>query len=248
MSVEDTTVSEVYPLQRTTDSFVEPATVEASLEAPRSNALAEVLSQALKGDDKELLERGLSVQDPDLIRFAILRLPTEYVVPLLDALVSRIQKRPNRTIMLLPWLKTLLQTHTTYLMSVPTVNHHLLPLKRLIDARNKTFRRLTLLKGRLEMVLEQKREVQQQARTKPIEDTLAALLSAPMAVYDESEDDEELLEVFDGENNGASEGFDDDDAEEDESMSEGEDDSEFDDDEGEDALGGGSEMSEVEEF
>lgn len=76
--------------------------MEGSLEAPRSNALAEVLSQALKGQDKELLERGLSVQDPDLIRHAVRRLPTEYILPLLDALVVRIQKRPNRAMMLLP--------------------------------------------------------------------------------------------------------------------------------------------------
>ena len=151
---------------------------------------------------------------------------------------------------LLPWLKLLLLTHASYLKAIPGLKSHLMPLQRLIEARSKTYRRAAVLKGKIEMILEQNQEKRMQTRVKPMEETLAALLKEPIAVYDESDDEEELVEVFDDSDNevdGLDGSDDDDEMEVDDDESEDDSDDEEDDSADEDMSQEGEDEDDMED-
>lgn len=85
-------------------------------------SLSQLLSQAIHSDDIELLEKALSVADRNMINATIRRLSPTQVLPLLDKLLLRLQKNPNRAHHLVDWIRSCLVHHSGFLISVPQFN------------------------------------------------------------------------------------------------------------------------------
>ena len=122
---------------------------------PKANSLQKMLVQALHSNDNQLLEQCLAVKDPIIIQNTVKKLPTAYVLPLLNQIVQKFQMRPNRSMVLTSWIKTVLTLHTAYLMSVPNLVKNLTGLYQTIDSRLTVFERLLRLSGRLDLLMSQ---------------------------------------------------------------------------------------------
>jgi U3 small nucleolar RNA-associated protein 5 len=81
-------------------------------------SLQQLLTQALQSGDVELLEMALTVADKKIVNATIQRMNPTHIIPLLDQLVVRLQKRPTRAHMLIEWVRACLLHHSAYLLSV----------------------------------------------------------------------------------------------------------------------------------
>lgn len=185
----------LYPVgDESKDGFLKPDEAIKKLSKPKVHSLCALLLQGVTSGDSGLLEGAFSVTDLELVKSALKSLPSNKVLPLLDAIVIRIQKKPLRSLQLVPWLKILLESQATFLTTVPDLSTRLSPLQNIIDARTKTYRRMVQLRGRIDLILSQLGESQiGKSKAQSKEELLATLMTSPMAVYDESEDEAELL-------------------------------------------------------
>ena len=81
-------------------------------------SLQALLTQAIHASDDQLLEKALAVGDKKVIYATILRLSPSHVLVLLDQIVIRLQKKPNRAAQLVEWIRYCLLHHSGYLLSV----------------------------------------------------------------------------------------------------------------------------------
>jgi U3 small nucleolar RNA-associated protein 5 len=181
---------------------------------PKADSLHQMLIQALTTNDYSLLEDCLRVNDGRIISNTVQRISTSYVISFLTQVVQRFQKNPNRCESLAKWIKSILLTHMSYLMTNPSLAENLAPLYQTVDSRISVFNKLMKLQGRLDALDQQVRTKSQSMQLK--DDDFAI----PMAVYDEDGDiveDDEVLTVRDGNESegGFSEGSEDDEEEED---------------------------------
>ena len=122
---------------------------------PTTDSVARMLAQAVRSQDRQLLEDVLSTGKEVVIRNTLKKLPVELVVPFLGELVKRIQTKPSRTTDLLPWLRICLIVHVVYLASVPDIAERLGNLYELIEIRQATLPQLSRLHGRLDLLVSQ---------------------------------------------------------------------------------------------
>ncbi|XP_028392907.1 WD repeat-containing protein 43-like [Dendronephthya gigantea] len=150
---------------------------------PKAGSLTQMLIQALNSQDKKLLDDVFIVSSkPKIIQSTIRRLPVNYVIPFVTELVHRIQASPSRGSHLVPWIKTILTIHMSYLMSVPNLVESLGGLYQLFESRVGVYSRLCKLQGRLDLML-----AQVSAQTEVVEEEQ---LTEPMMVYKEDESSE----------------------------------------------------------
>ena len=123
-----------------------------AIAVPKANSLTTALTQALNSGDTQLLEACLTHSNPEVIRATIERFPPRLIVPLLKEVVAKFQRRPNRGLALLEWVKACLLIHAGYLMTVPALVRELSSFYQAVDSRLDVYRRLMRLSGRLEMV------------------------------------------------------------------------------------------------
>ncbi len=76
-------------------------------------------TQALRSEDKALLERCLAVSAAGVIANTVARLQPLDALALLTAGVARLQSRPRRAQQLVPWLQALLLPHAAYFIAAP---------------------------------------------------------------------------------------------------------------------------------
>jgi U3 small nucleolar RNA-associated protein 5 len=114
--------------------------------------LTAMLTQALISSDVEMLEKALWTSDKKVIYATIQRLNVVHVIPLLDELVIRIQKRPTRTHLLVEWLRGCLLIHQGYLVSVPHLTYKLGSLYKSLVNRVDVLNKLSRLNGRLDII------------------------------------------------------------------------------------------------
>ena len=150
-----------------------PTTSNNPLSAPSGTSLVTVLTQALKTNDKDLLESCFQTTDLPSIRTTIERLPSQHVATMLQRLAERIYKRPGRTGNLLVWIQWSLVAHGAYLASQPEVMEKLKALSQVIRERANGLQPLLHLKGKLDMLsaqLELRRSMQAASRAANAED------------------------------------------------------------------------------
>ena len=125
--------------------------------AKRPTAATQVafLVQALQNGDAAMLDQALVTQDAASITGTVARLPVASVIPLLEAVLQRIQGKPARVASLASWLRALLAQHPAYLMSCQQLLPLLTPLYQLIDERLSVFKPLLKLVGRMQMLQSQ---------------------------------------------------------------------------------------------
>ncbi|KAI8922731.1 WD40-repeat-containing domain protein [Entophlyctis helioformis] len=130
-----------------------PATGNRKAATPLS--LAQMLSQAIHSGDVQMLEKSIETGDKKVIAATVARLSPTQVVSLLELLVVRLQRRPTRAPQLIEWVRSLLMTHSAYLLSVPTLATRLGSLYRTLDTRQQTLTKLNRLYGRLDLAVSQ---------------------------------------------------------------------------------------------
>jgi len=112
-----------------------------------TESLTQVLQQALQSGDSPMLELALQVRDPILIRESCRQLLSDVHVPLLlQALTTRLSRKPARAEHLCRWLTALLRFGG---MTDSTNAEHLQPLQNLLQERLEVFPMLLQLEGRL---------------------------------------------------------------------------------------------------
>ena len=107
----------------------------ATKRQPTTASQVSLLVQALQNGDAAMLDEALQTQDAATITSTVARLPTNVVLPFLEAVLYRVQGKPARVASLASWLRALLAQHAAYLMACPTLLPMLTPLYQLIDER-----------------------------------------------------------------------------------------------------------------
>lgn len=134
---------------------LEPVSKPKSSGTPSSESLTQLLTQAVASGDGKLLEEVLRVHKEKVVRATIRKLPVTVVLPFLRNLIEMLQKQPGRGLELSLWIRTILTTHTAYLMTLPQLVRSFSGLYQLLDARAGTFSRLSRLQGKLDLMLTQ---------------------------------------------------------------------------------------------
>ena len=159
--------------------------------AAAASSLGTLLDQALKSNDRAMLEHCLEVQDTEVIDATIRRLPINRVLPFFHAVVKRLEKRPTRGSSLSIWLRAVLIQHAGYLAAVPDLSKHLSSLSRLIELRVALFPKFLQLSGRLQLLLAQSGEtVTSRARR----DSISSVSSQGAAMVIRDGEDEDTSE------------------------------------------------------
>ncbi|KPI40779.1 U3 small nucleolar RNA-associated protein 5 [Cyphellophora attinorum] len=136
-----------------------------ALTIPTGMSLGTVLTQALRTNDRSLLEACLHTSNPDIIRNTITRLEPPLAGPLISKLADRIISRPGRYGHLQIWVQHLCVAHGAAISSNTDARDRLKTLYRALDQRAKGLPSLLLLKGKLQMVegqLRFRREIAEQ--------------------------------------------------------------------------------------
>ncbi|KAG9574196.1 NUC189-domain-containing protein, partial [Aureobasidium melanogenum] len=129
-----------------------PMSQDRSLALPTATSLGTVLTQALRTNDRDLLETCFQMTDLPSIRSTIQRLQSPLVASLLQRLAERLHKRPGRAGNLMVWVQWSLVSHGGYLASQPDVLKKLKTLSRVIKERANGLQSLVTLKGKLDML------------------------------------------------------------------------------------------------
>ncbi|EMD95909.1 hypothetical protein COCC4DRAFT_156816 [Bipolaris maydis ATCC 48331] len=128
------------------------ATKDRPLAPPNANSLGTVLTQALRTNDKELLDSCLQVVDVESVYATVERLPSPLVGTLLQRLAERLHRSPGRAGMLMAWVQWSLAAHGGYLASQPQIVKQLTALNKVLKERSSGLMPLMSLKGRLDML------------------------------------------------------------------------------------------------
>lgn len=153
------------------------------LAAPSGASLGTVLTQALRTNDKDLLDSCFRVIDVDTIYATVERLPSPLVGNLLQRLAERLYRKPGRAGILMVWVQWSLAAHGGYLASQPQLVKQLATLNKVLKERASGLQPLLSLKGRLDMLqaqLELRRRNQRKAAHDDEEEAV---------IYVEGEDD-----------------------------------------------------------
>eukprot|EP00249_Psilotum_nudum_P020003 c27515_g1_i1 orf=278-2332(+) len=137
------------------DGNEERAVIKDEIIPPSADSLQLLLTQALLADDNLLLEQCLSVSDEKVIENTVRRLRSIEAGKFLQVSVFKMEARPKRSLMLIPWIRAVLLYHATYIMSNPSMQSILRSLYQVIDARLSVFRPLLSLSGRLDLIVAQ---------------------------------------------------------------------------------------------
>jgi U3 small nucleolar RNA-associated protein 5 len=151
---------------------------------PNANSLYTMLTQAIHSNDVQFLERCLNVDSKVVIHTTVRRLTPQQVVPLLDLLLNRMRTKFTRTTQLMEWIRAILLSHSSYLMTLPGIVTRLGSLYQHLDSRVATFQKLLRLSGRLDLVMSQI-----ETRRKQADEDLDTERQVPAVVYEEEEDD-----------------------------------------------------------
>jgi hypothetical protein len=100
-----------------------------------------------------LLEKVLSVGRREVIANTVSQLSKHNAASMFKAAVDRLQSRPARAAMLLPWLRVLLLHHSTALAASPGLKGHLNMLREVLKARVALLQPMLDLSGRLDFML-----------------------------------------------------------------------------------------------
>jgi len=152
---------------------------------PRTDSVLQLLLQGLNSKDKRILESVLERADDELINDTVKRLPLEAVLPLLEILHHYIQGKVSLVFSHGKWLKAVLQHHTSQIMSSPECEEILASMNTVIEGRTRNYAKILQLRGKLEMMVKQVQDQDDQFQPELNQASKEALL-----VYqDDSSDD-----------------------------------------------------------
>ncbi|KAK2461714.1 hypothetical protein APHAL10511_006177 [Amanita phalloides] len=190
-----------------------------------ANSLTRTLIQALHSSDSRLLETCLAHSDPALISNTVRRLPAQLAIPLINSCADRLGKgarsanmkgrgggaSSQRGTTLVIWISTVLATHGGHLMTIPDLVAKLSGLHAILTTRLSLQQSLLSLTGRLELVLSQM-QMRSAAASVPLlskNERSSRVQLREVTKYvegdsEESENEEQLMDIEDDVNDDAS--------------------------------------------
>ncbi|KAK5723890.1 Small subunit (SSU) processome component [Elasticomyces elasticus] len=177
-----------------------PGSTNQPLTVPSGTSLSTVLSQALRTNDKDMLESCFKVVDMASVKSTIERLRSPLAASLLQKLAERIHKSPGRTGYLMVWVQWTIVTHGGYLSSQPEAMARLRSLAQVVRERANGLQPLLHLNGKLDLLssqLEYREKMQSASRAANAEDDEdedAVIYVEGQDEEDWSEDEDEIME------------------------------------------------------
>lgn len=157
----------------------------------RVDSLHTVLAQALLTNDTVLLDECLQVVHPRLINNTVQRLPPKHVLPFLRIAINKFQSTPANSVCMAVWIRSLLENHTAYLLTVPALSGQITTLYQLIDERVGVFNNLMRVSGRLDMIVSQ---LTKKERGYTSTATARAPMRGHVSINDDSSEDDLVVE------------------------------------------------------
>ncbi|KAF3911547.1 hypothetical protein ABW20_dc0109624 [Dactylellina cionopaga] len=158
-STEKSARSDISPMTNITVPSVDGAAIIAnnyqSVKFPNATSLTTVLSQALKTDDRALLETCLQVTKADMIESTIQRLDSLLAADLVMKLAEIIARKPGRAGSLMVWIQKTLVNHGGHLLTLPDLVRTMASLQRVLGKRAEALPKMLALRGRLGMLVAQ---------------------------------------------------------------------------------------------
>ncbi|XP_024519578.1 WD repeat-containing protein 43 isoform X2 [Selaginella moellendorffii] len=161
----------------------------AEVVPPKSDSLEVLFTQAMRSDDKSLIEQCLCVSDTKVITNTVRSLSPKDACTLLRLAISRLEESPRRGLQLLPWIRITLLEHASYIMSNIAIQPVLKSLYQVVESRLHIFRPLLALSGRLDLIVA---KIKANETSKSVEQAEVAT-----AVYEEDEEEDSDQEVED---------------------------------------------------
>ncbi|KAF3933388.1 hypothetical protein ABW19_dt0206196 [Dactylella cylindrospora] len=158
-STEKSARSDVSPSTNITVPSIDGAAIIASgyqsVKFPNAASLTTVLAQALKTDDRALLETCLQVTKPDMIEATVQRLDSLLAADLVMKLAEIIARKPGRAGSLMVWIQKTLVNHGGHLLTLPDLVRTMASLQRVLGKRAEALPKMLALRGRLSMLVAQ---------------------------------------------------------------------------------------------
>ena len=150
------------------------------------------LTMGVESNDTDMIDSVILLGNEEVVVKEVMnRMPVSIVIPLLKILKKMVSRRSVNTALHLFWLQHLIQRHLTFLLSVggQGLKTELMKLIENLNIRIEVFDRVLKLKGRLNLLMSQVKEVDDQ-------ESHDASSTRPIIVYQDSDDseDEELVE------------------------------------------------------
>lgn len=165
---------------------------------PSGMSLGTVLTQALRTNDHNLLERCLHTLDINIVKNTIQRLDSNLAGVLLGKLAERLASRPGRYGNLITWVQWTCIAHGGAIAAQPDVTAKVRTLYQVLGQRAKTLDNLLLLKGKLDMLDAQLSYRKQLAAQRPVrrddQDEPGMIYIEGDDNWDSDDDDEDLDE------------------------------------------------------
>jgi hypothetical protein len=122
-----------------------------------AGSVVTLLRQALQSGDQTNLDYCLKegARSAKVVSTTVARLESRHVLALIKIILSRFKARPSRGVFLMPWIREVLKTHTSYLLSVGEAADTLSALYQCISSRLVVTKQLQQLNGRLELLMSQ---------------------------------------------------------------------------------------------
>ena len=146
-----------------------------------------IVTNIIKGianNNRNLIERCLSIDEENTIKKTIMNLPHKYIVELLNIVCDIFNNKPKKAYIMTIWLKNIFEQHLSYLMSIKEVSKIIGKLYVVVENRTMCYKHLLRLNGRMNLLLSQidKKQMNQE--------------KMKGGVYNENSDDEEEEEDY----------------------------------------------------
>lgn len=157
-------------------------------QVPKTDNLLVLLVQGLQSNDAKMLNHVLQHKNDKVINKTVRLLPSQYIITLVKELNKRLQGHAQSGLGIIKWLKSVLMTHTSYLMSYPDLIESLGSVYEMMNARTKLFPQLAKLQGKLQLVMSQVSSQAEGVQSNAEKD------AQPLLYYQDSTSEDEQIE------------------------------------------------------
>jgi U3 small nucleolar RNA-associated protein 5 len=150
-----------------------------------ADSLVTLLTQGLQSSDTTLLDQVLSCRNEKIIEKTVRALSIPVLLPLIDCLNKYLYQSADKGLIASKWLRAVLSTHTSYLMTCPDITERLGPMYELIEARTRLYPKLARLHGKLSLIASQIN-----SRNNELSNSDATISTKPSFIFEDVSDED----------------------------------------------------------
>ncbi|CAF3103188.1 unnamed protein product [Rotaria socialis] len=131
------------------------------------------------------IEQVLCCRNEKIIEKTVRALAIPVLLPLIDCLNKYLYQSADKGLIASKWLRAVLSTHTSYLMTCPDITERLGPMYELIEARTRLYPKLARLHGKLSLISSQINN-----RNSELSNSDATISTKPSFVFEDVSDED----------------------------------------------------------